>query len=453
MGSQLLPVAYSFRIPSLHDSTPLDCRIHHPASLVDLDLDSGAEWTRKVAILAHPYAVLGGGFDDPIVENVGAELLAQGYVVGTFNFRGAHNSSGRTSWTGKPELVDYMSFAGALVCYMHALKLPGASSTTASRTQDVSGHPIHVVFGGYSYGSLIVTRLPPIDSLLAPFQSTPTSQAASIIHQLASSLAARTIEELVEQHEASKKQQHLSPTSPRATFESRRKSPVTIGGYESDAAATAGSGKRKSQDAGANGRRSLSLDLRRPQSWGKELRSSFQAPRHHRQHENTATPDKDDEAPPPPLPASGRLAISPAYLLISPLLPPLSFLIAPSLALSSLSLSLSFFSSSPSCCSPSTNPLTTHPALVLFGASDGFTGSKRLRAWCGKLSTESKAEADQQQGQIDEPAAPVAPPCKHSRFAWHEIEGAGHFWLEIGAMAELRGRVKTWAEGLGNQSP
>ncbi|KAK8184285.1 hypothetical protein BC567DRAFT_48977 [Phyllosticta citribraziliensis] len=346
-----------------------------------------------------------------------------------------------------------MSFAGALVCYMHALKLPGASSTTASRTQDVSGHPIHVVFGGYSYGSLIVTRLPPIDSLLAPFQSTPTSQAASIIHQLASSLAARTIEELVEQHEASKKQQHLSPTSPRATFESRRKSPVTIGGYESDAAATAGSGKRKSQDAGANGRRSLSLDLRRPQSWGKELRSSFQAPRHHRQHENTATPDKDDEAPPPPLPASGRLAISPAYLLISPLLPPLSFLIAPSLALSSLSLSLSFFSSSPSCCSPSTNPLTTHPALVLFGASDGFTGSKRLRAWCGKLSTESKAEADQQQGQIDEPAAPVAPPCKHSRFAWHEIEGAGHFWLEIGAMAELRGRVKTWAEGLGNQSP
>lgn len=98
MGSPLLPVAYSFRIPSLHDSTPLDCRIHHPESLVNVDCDSTAKWTRKAAVLAHPYAVLGGGFDDPILENVGAELLAQGYVVGTFNFRhGMALQSGRMS--------------------------------------------------------------------------------------------------------------------------------------------------------------------------------------------------------------------------------------------------------------------------------------------------------------------------------------------------------------------
>ncbi|KAK7553716.1 Alpha/Beta hydrolase protein [Phyllosticta paracitricarpa] len=417
MGSLLLPVTYSFRIPSLHDSTPLDCRIHHPASIVNFDPDSGAKWPRKVAILAHPYAMLGGGFDDPIIENAGAELLAQGYIVGTFNFRhgmGAQNSSGRTSWTGKPELADYMSFAGALVCYVHALKLPGESSSPTSKTPDVNELPVQIVFGGYSYGSLVVTRLPPIDSLLAPFQSAPTSHAASTIHQLASSLAVRTTEELVEQHDASKKQHQLSPTSPRRTFESRRKSPVTVGGYDSEPAATAGGGKRKSQDAGASGRRSLSLDLRRPQSWGKELRSSFHAPRHHRQQERTATVDKRQ---------ADDLAISPAYLLISPLLPPLSFLIAPSLAPSTAvlpSFSLSLFSSSASR-SSSSNPLTMHPTLILFGANDGFTGSKRLRAWCSKLAAEAEAEV---------------------------VAGAGHFWLEAGAMRQLRGRVKTWAEGL-----
>ncbi|KAK7525332.1 uncharacterized protein IWZ02DRAFT_417881 [Phyllosticta citriasiana] len=415
MGSLLLPVTYSFRIPSLHDSTPLDCRIHHPASIVNFDPDSGAKWPRKVAILAHPYAMLGGGFDDPIIENAGAELLAQGYIVGTFNFRhgmGAQNSSGRTSWTGKPELADYMSFAGALVCYVHALKLPGESSTPASKTPDVNDLPVRIVFGGYSYGSLVVTRLPPIDSLLAPFQSAPTSHAASIIHQLASSLAARTTEELVEQHDASKKQHQLRPTSPRRTFGSRRKSPVTVGGYDSEPAATAGGGKRKSQDAGASGRRSLSLDLR----------------------QNTATVDKrqadDDDARPPPLPAHGQLAISPAYLLISPLLPPLSFLIAPSLAPSPAvlpSFSLSLFSSSASR-SSSSNPLMMHPTLILFGTNDGFTGSKRLRA--------------------ENTPTVATPPRTNPRFAWLEVAGAGHFWLEAGAMRELRGRVKTWAEGL-----
>ncbi|KAK8252844.1 hypothetical protein HDK77DRAFT_163704 [Phyllosticta capitalensis] len=446
MGSPLLPVAYSFRIPSLHDSTPLDCRIHHPESLVNVDCDSTAKWTRKAAVLAHPYAVLGGGFDDPILENVGAELLAQGYVVGTFNFRGAHNSSGRTSWTGKPELADYVSFAGALVCYINALKLPSATSTFASKTPDENETPIHIICGGYSYGSLIVTRLPPIETLLAPFQSTPTTHTASIIHQLASSLAARTTEELLEQHEALKKQQNqLSPTSPRS-FEIRRKSPVTVGGYDSDAT---GKQQRKSQDAGAAGRRSLSLDLRRPQSWGKELRNSFHASRHHhRQHEDAVIDDdnKSNEAP-TPLPPPTRLAISPAYLLISPLLPPLSFFIAPSLALSSFSVPLlSSLSSSFSAPSSSGNPLTTHPTLVAFGSHDGFTGSKRLRAWCSKLAAEAESNSPTT-------AAAAAPSnetvASARRVSWHEVDGAGHFWLEPGSMRELRGLVRTWAKNLG----
>ncbi|KAL1625096.1 hypothetical protein SLS56_007523 [Neofusicoccum ribis] len=101
--------AYSFTIPSLHDDAALDCRIYHPQGLFAGDgssSNSGGEEERgrnsgtqpqdekprgqqrkKAAIIAHPYAPLGGNYDDPVVGNVGAECLAEGWVVGTFGFR------------------------------------------------------------------------------------------------------------------------------------------------------------------------------------------------------------------------------------------------------------------------------------------------------------------------------------------------------------------------------
>lgn len=42
---------------------------------------------QKAAIVAHPYAPLGGCFDDPVVGAMTEELLNGGYVVGTFNLR------------------------------------------------------------------------------------------------------------------------------------------------------------------------------------------------------------------------------------------------------------------------------------------------------------------------------------------------------------------------------
>lgn len=38
-------------------------------------------------MLAHPYAPLGGNYDDPIIETLTEILLKRGYLVGTFNFR------------------------------------------------------------------------------------------------------------------------------------------------------------------------------------------------------------------------------------------------------------------------------------------------------------------------------------------------------------------------------
>ena len=39
------------------------------------------------AVVAHPYAPLGGNFDDRVVVNVVKVLVQNGWVVGTFNFR------------------------------------------------------------------------------------------------------------------------------------------------------------------------------------------------------------------------------------------------------------------------------------------------------------------------------------------------------------------------------
>ena len=77
--------SFTLTIPSVHDGTPLECRIYHPASFSRSS--PAAPWKRHAAIFAHPYAPLGGSFDDGIVDIVAAQLLRKGYLLGTFNFR------------------------------------------------------------------------------------------------------------------------------------------------------------------------------------------------------------------------------------------------------------------------------------------------------------------------------------------------------------------------------
>jgi hypothetical protein len=77
--------AYCFTIPSVSDGTLLDCRIYHPDSLQDAQ--STQQRTRKAALIAHPYAPLGGSMDDAVVMTIIDELLDLDFVVGSFNFR------------------------------------------------------------------------------------------------------------------------------------------------------------------------------------------------------------------------------------------------------------------------------------------------------------------------------------------------------------------------------
>lgn len=68
-------------LPSIHDGTTLDCHIYHPLS------PSTAWRPRHAAVVAHPYAPLGGSYHDPIVAEVATQLLYAGFIVATFNFR------------------------------------------------------------------------------------------------------------------------------------------------------------------------------------------------------------------------------------------------------------------------------------------------------------------------------------------------------------------------------
>ena len=76
---------FTFTIPSIHDNIPLDCRVYNPPhSVVSSETST---WNPRGAVVAHPYAPLGGCFDDPVVLSVVEEILKAGFVVGTFNFR------------------------------------------------------------------------------------------------------------------------------------------------------------------------------------------------------------------------------------------------------------------------------------------------------------------------------------------------------------------------------
>lgn len=78
---------YVFTIPSLADSLPLDCRIYHPLCLEAPEDNDASLWNKRGAIVAHPYAPLGGNMDDAVVMEVVNILLKLDFVVMTFNFR------------------------------------------------------------------------------------------------------------------------------------------------------------------------------------------------------------------------------------------------------------------------------------------------------------------------------------------------------------------------------
>ena len=84
---------FSFAIPSVHDHTTLHCRVYIPPVSFYERQHSSSNGIPGGAIIAHPYAGFGGCYDDHVVLASTTEMLRQGFVVGTFNFRFAAGST------------------------------------------------------------------------------------------------------------------------------------------------------------------------------------------------------------------------------------------------------------------------------------------------------------------------------------------------------------------------
>lgn len=303
-------------LPSIHDTTPLDVRIYHPLSLSTTS-------TRHAAIVAHPYAPLGGSYDDPIVEDVAGLLLRRGFIVATFNFRGAAGSAGRTSWTSKPERGDYMTVVGFLVYYIHHL---GALHTGDDE------NPM-LLMAGYSYGAMITTQLPPLADVLARFSSPTTSSEAGQIRTRAESLGTQQRELM---HAHSRRSLRVGEGSPKRSHD---------------------------------GRRSFSLD-----DAEEKLRKGvqhFMAKTKHGSRTNSSIGLK--ATPPPELvlsPITNLVHPIPAYLVVSPLQGMISH--------------LATLSRSPQDSAAEAKFRESH-TLAVYGDGDVFVSAQKLRAWTMKI--------------------------------------------------------------------
>lgn len=414
--------ALTLTLPSLHDGLPLDCRIYHPLALAAAN-PRAPPFLRHAAVVAHPYAPLGGSYDDPIVEAVAALLLRRGFVVVTFNFRGAGGSAGKTSWTARAEREDYGTVVGFLVHYVHYLdpfgrrRGEGGDQTPyqSRQTSEVLTPPVetavperpYLLCAGYSYGAIITTHLAPLDTLLRPFTTPAVDSHAGHVRLRAQHLA---------------EQQNLVLGSARAAMLEHRgprsssKRGVRIGGEEG------GGSPRKSHD----GRRSFSLDAEDIRRGVHELVAKARVGRHghghgHRPSTGTKTPvDVEKTAPEGPMArVLDLLRPQPAYLLISPP--------------QGLATHLATFSLIPSALVKNKSPedvaaeekLVQNPTMAVYGDADSFVPVGKLRAWREKM--------EKREG---------------SRFKGEEVLTAGHFWVEEGVLERLRGFAGGFVDGL-----
>lgn len=397
---------YNFTIPSIHDDTTLDCRIYHPDifSGVAKGNTEGPRWRKRGIVMAHPYAPMGGSYDDRVVGIVVNEMLKAGYMVGTFNFRGAHGSKhkGRTSWSGRPELDDYTSFAA---CFMHYMSLirpfpetnttfsPEQSLARPARQQPSDALPDQiplVVLGGYSYGSLILKYLSPVLSILQRFSNPLAGSAADEIlmraHKLADQSNLEWINQIRDAERKKRGKKHEHKTS------------LTVGGEE-----TSPDKRRSSREA------KRSLDISRSLDLGQRLRSLSHR---RRRHESSAESLEETGV---------NIAIPEVrYLLVSPLTPPISTLAAPALGQKLWGHSMDRGASS----------IGKFKTLAIYGDQDIFASAKKIRDWSDNVRA--------QHGPT---------------FSSVEIAGAGHFWVERDVEMQLRTALRGWLDETSSSYP
>lgn len=277
--------------------------------------------------------------------------------------------------------------------------LPSASQTP-SPVSDSHSNEVVLLLGGYSYGYLIMSRLPPMSEILDRFEAAPhgTTVAEIILRAYRLSKDSRST---LEAQKAMFQPRGRRLTPADATKPRLHASPVVVGGEE-----TPPKDRRHSRETSRGSNiihRGVEVPLRikarirrrssgvRPTTKGDRMRSEESI------HSGNTTPVP---------------GVRVMYLLISPVLPPLAHTLVPPASWTGLKGGVD----------KSTGVGTmTCQTLAVWGSIDSFTSNRRLKAWAERMS---KAGSD--------------------TFEWTAFEGAGHFWRENGTMKLMTERIGSW---------
>lgn len=384
----------NFTLPSLYDDLELDCRLYFPRIRSETHKEARL---KGCAIFAHPYAPLGGNYDDPVAHSVGSVLVRSGFVLATFNFRGAETSAGRTSWSGKAELGDYVSIYALVLAFMNATATVAAGSLPKTE-HDETGHPRApiLLLGGYSYGSMIAAHLPGIKVVLSILQHATDGSAEHEIRNRAHELAQAFLGYCEAQQQRGRSSLKALPADVLSP------SGATFGGYESPTAA-----HRISREGS---RRSIDRD---------RVRHSVERVRHKlssRGNSNEAHSSSSAEAAKTP-----QVMPKLAFLLVSPLLGPVSSFATMFARLRFERRDLKSTAARDVPVTDTDAMLSSNPSFIVFGTDDHFTSSRKVKRWCESL----KAKPD-------------------SVMDFREVVHAGHFWHDPALESQLTSAVSDW---------
>lgn len=245
-----------------------------------------------------------------------------------------------------------------------------------------------LVLGGYSYGALIAMQLPILDVILNRFQTVAKGTAEAEIRLRAVSLAVQWSKDAHLHHEMRQARRVGSHEKVRS---SARSMALAMGGDESEPGS-----RRHSRDS----RRSLDA-VRRSVERG---RRKLGLKRHYDDMSEEALIEESLTSTSVPAPQTYYLLISPPLILVTTLVTTFSSMIRMNTP----------YSEEKICCSPT---------LMIYGDRDFFTSQKRYRKWAEVLAAKPG-----------------------SRFQFHEVAGAGHFYREKGVETEMRSYIREWIQ-------
>ena len=308
---------------------------------------------------------------------------------------------------GKPEIDDYVSFVGFFVHYMESLR-QSAFRSPSERTFEPTLSPIQsnynttseadaratqgtkLVLGGYSYGALIAMQLPTLEVILHRFQSVAKGTAEAEARLRAVGLAAQWSKDA---HLHQEMRQARRVGSHEKVRISARSMALAMGGDESEPGS-----RRHSHDS----RRSLDA-VRRSVERG---RRKLGLQRHYDDMLEEALIEESLTSTEVPAPQTYYLLISPPLLLVTMLVTTFSSLIR---------MNTPYIE----------EKICRSPTLMVYGDRDFFTSQKRYRKWAEVLATKPG-----------------------SRFQFHEVAGAGHFYREKGVETEMKSYISEWIQTL-----